>query len=271
MNFHPDRDYRGISILESMRRHGVYRSQFETGTSNGGLTAHPGGARWLWERRLFGGAYDQAPEAERPKYGALNDRRLDVGGAPRFGSAHLRLTEDVLARTTFCFPDSVFEPIRFGTAQHFDLIGDAQAFRAVTRGDIEEAEEGGVLDDYIEAHVHGVISIGQDVEAVVLDPCFRGTAVEADASRLGVPLEWHAGRILTVSELGQHPDFRGRDILRLGREISRAGLLDARILGEAVLSGVHDPQALKRVCHCIARFGNPARESHLTPPASAGA
>jgi Protein of unknown function (DUF3626) len=34
----------------------VYRSQFETGISNGGL----GGDRDAWERALFGGAY-QAP------------------------------------------------------------------------------------------------------------------------------------------------------------------------------------------------------------------
>ena len=63
-------------------RDGVYRSQFETGTSNGGLTAHPGGNRWLWEERLFGGAYNDAPVSERPKYGALNHRRRSLGGAP---------------------------------------------------------------------------------------------------------------------------------------------------------------------------------------------
>ncbi|MGW4476241.1 hypothetical protein [Nonomuraea sp. NPDC004354] len=25
------------------------------------MTAHPGGDRWLWESRSFGGAYDEAP------------------------------------------------------------------------------------------------------------------------------------------------------------------------------------------------------------------
>jgi hypothetical protein len=65
----------------------VYRSQFETGTSNGGLTAHPGGDRWSWESRIFAGAYDDAPSAERPKYGSLNFPRRATGGAPRFGSA----------------------------------------------------------------------------------------------------------------------------------------------------------------------------------------
>lgn len=46
LNFHPDRLHDGVPILQRMREEGVYRSQFETGTSNGGLTAHAGGARW---------------------------------------------------------------------------------------------------------------------------------------------------------------------------------------------------------------------------------
>src|SRR3954466_4154370 len=102
LNFHPDRLHRGIPILQTLAADGVYRSQFETGTSNGGLTAHPGGDRWEWESRLFDGAYDNAAPQERPKYGSLNFRRRAVGVSPRFGSAHLRLTGEVLARTTFC-------------------------------------------------------------------------------------------------------------------------------------------------------------------------
>lgn len=72
LNFHPDRDVAGLNILDALRGDGFYRSQFETGTSNGGLTAHPGGDRWLWEQQLFCGVYDNAPGAERPKYGALS-------------------------------------------------------------------------------------------------------------------------------------------------------------------------------------------------------
>src|SRR5262245_4230990 len=96
INFHPDRLVAGRPILEVMARDGLYRSQFETGTSNGALTAHPGGSRWRWESRIFGGAYDDAPPSERPKYGALNFRRRSLGGSPRFGSAHLRLKPEAL-------------------------------------------------------------------------------------------------------------------------------------------------------------------------------
>lgn len=87
LHFHPDRLVRGMPILRRMTNDGVYRSQFETGTSNGGLTASPGGDRWLWESRIFGGAYDDGPAVGRPKYGALNFRRRSLAGhrdsAPR--------------------------------------------------------------------------------------------------------------------------------------------------------------------------------------------
>ena len=72
LNFHPDRRVGEVLMLEAMARDGLYLSQFETGTSNGGLTAHPGGDRWSWESRLFGTAYDEVPASERPKYGSLN-------------------------------------------------------------------------------------------------------------------------------------------------------------------------------------------------------
>ncbi|MEU7607284.1 DUF3626 domain-containing protein [Streptomyces sp. NPDC041003] len=81
-------------ILTALAEKGVYLSQFVTGTGNGGLTAHPGGARWEWESRMFGGAYDDAPPEARPVYGALNFRHNPAGAAPRFGSAHFRLTPE---------------------------------------------------------------------------------------------------------------------------------------------------------------------------------
>ena len=137
LNFHPDR----AAVLETLAGSGVYYSQFVTGTSSGGLTAHPGGARWQWEHQMFAGAYDQAPARLRPIYGTLNFRRKSVGAAPRFGCAHLRLRAHTLARATFCYPDSHREPTNFGVASRMSLIELARA---------DPADE---LDDYIEAQI----------------------------------------------------------------------------------------------------------------------
>jgi hypothetical protein len=254
MNFHPDRMAGGVPILEAMARDGNYRSQFETGTSNGGLTAHPGGDRWSWENRIFGGAYDQAPASERPKYGALNFRRRAVGGSPRFGSAHLRLVSTVLARTTFCYPDSVFEPTSFGVARRMSLVA------------LAEADAQDLLDDYIEAQVHGPLILGRDVDALVLDPCFRGTEIERAARMLPCPVEWHGGFRLRIDDLRRHPDYRGQKYVELGVSLARNGFLDPAVIGSASRTRRYDEQSLKRVWHCLARFGSPPEVSREPGP-----
>lgn len=250
LHFHPDRLVRGVPILERMARDGVYRSQFETGMSNGGLTAYPGGDRWRWESRMFGGAYDDSPSAVRPKYGALNFRQRRVGGSPRFGSAHFRLTSDALARTTFCYPDSYLEPSHFGTAARMSALVK-----------LAEADSADPLDDYIEAHVHGTVDIALDVEALVLDPCYRATPVSDAARRLGCPVEWHGGFTITTADLEQNSDYRGPEYVRLGASLACDGVLTARLIGDASRAGRHDEQALKRVWHYVARFGSPEMRS----------
>ncbi|MGW6928535.1 DUF3626 domain-containing protein [Lentzea sp. NPDC054927] len=224
LNFHP-----GRGVLARLARDGVYRSQFETGTSNGGLTAHPGGARWEWESRLFGGAYDDAPPSARPKYGALNHLGLEHGGAPRFGSAHLRLREDVLDRTTFCYPDSVFDPVDFGTAQRFALLGL-----------IDDRDP---LDNYVEAHVHGPVTL-DDVEALVLDPSFPDVDMPC-------PVERHAGFRLSTEDLLRHADYRTPESVALGLAIAQDGFIDPRILENAEAA----PQVVKHLWHHLARYG----------------
>ncbi|GIE88411.1 DUF3626 domain-containing protein [Actinoplanes regularis] len=176
LNFHPDRG----SILHALGTDGVYFSQFLTGTSNGGLTAHPGGDRWRWEQAMFGGAKD-------------------------------------------------------------------------------------ALDDYIEAQVHGEVRLDRDVEALVLDPCYRETDVEAAARRLACPVEWHPGFRLSVAELQRYPDYRGQRYVDLGVRLAENGCLTPRLIGDAARSGHHDQQDLKRVWHYLARFGAPA-----APPTISG-
>lgn len=244
LNFHPDRTTGGRPILTALAEDGVYRSQFVTGTGNGGLTAHPGGARWQWESRIFGGAYDNAPPEARPVYGALNFRHNPAGAAPRFGSAHFRLTPAALPRTTFCYPDSYLEPEAFGVADRMSLIS------------LAEADDQDALDDYIEAQVHMPVVLERDVAALVLDPSYRDTEIEAAAAKLPCPTEWHPGFDLTVTELRRHPDYRGQEYVDLGADIAVSGRLTPYILGEAARTGDYDEQALKRVWHYMARFGN---------------
>ena len=243
LQFHPDWPHQGRLVIESMAADLAYRSQFETGVSNGGLTAFVGGDRWRWESRLFGGRYDEGPPSARPVYGAWN-RRLDpYGGAVRFGSAYVRLRPEVTERSTFCFPDSVLDPE--------DVGGPELLPRLAGLADASGADE---LDDYVEAHVHGGVRFDADVEAIVLDPCFAGTPVEDAAGRLGCAVELHPG--FRASPEDFDPEYRGPAAVELARQLGEQ--LTPRVLGEAARSGEHPPQLVKYVWHCLARFGRQA-------------
>lgn len=244
LNLHPDRAAGDRTILAVLAEDGRWRSQFVTGTSNGSLTAQRSGDRWRWESRIFAGAYDDAPAEERPVYGALDYLSCPFGAAPRFGSSYLRLSAVVLGRATFCYPDSSEDPEVFGTADRMGgLIERAQAYT------------GDPIFNYIEAQVHGSLLLNRDVEVLVLDPCYRGTEIEAAATRLPFPVRWHSGYRLAVDELRRHPDYRGQEFVDLGAEIAADGLLDPRVIGDAVRTGRYEPQAVKQVWHCVVQFG----------------
>jgi hypothetical protein len=216
LHLHLDWPYGDGTVAEALARDGVYRSQFETGTSNGGLTAHPGGDRWSWESRLFAGRYDAGPATERPVYGAVLGAD-PYGASPRFGSAYLRLRPAVADRATYCFPDSYHQP-----AGVVGPDGVPALLEACAASDLD------VLDRYVEAHVHGGVRLDRDVEAAVLDPSLRGSPTEAVVASYA-PVEWHPGyRLLrrTPADLGA----------------------DAR-------SGLMAPAELKRAWHQLARWG----------------
>ncbi|MEU6078356.1 DUF3626 domain-containing protein [Micromonospora sp. NPDC047074] len=302
VNFHPDRlRADGRTVADALAAEGVYRSQFETGISNGGLTAFPGGDRDRWEETLFGGAY-QSPgvrPGDRPKYGGLNLLDHPDGACPRFGSCHLRLRPEVLARATFCFGDSHLGPRELGTLDVFEPVlaallaaTDGTGVSLGVPGDVvtlvrallrrreagwASGAAGRALDDYIEAQVHGELSLARDVEALVVDPSFEGTEAGATlaglARRHGFALHWHAGFTLPVDRID--PDFRGPAIpplaARVHAEFAQPGEpVDAALIGRAAVSVVTEPsrwadrgptevtlQHLKQLWHVLVRFGTP--------------
>ena len=245
VHFHPDFPFGDADVLESLIISGTYRSQFETGIGNGGLTAFEGGDRWVWEQRMFGDGMAQQPLSHRPKYGALELEGDLYGAAPRFGACFLRLNSGTLERTTFTYPDSVFQPVAFGTADRFAL---ADALRSSDLAD--------PLDRYIEAHVHGILRIAEDVEALVLDPSYRDTPVERRAMTLPVPIEWHPGYSLDLEEL---PDdagaYRGPRVVAMALDIAQGEPLTPAALGRARRAARFSVQDIKLVWHLVARYG----------------
>lgn len=281
LNFHPDRLGRdGRVVAKALLDDGVYRSQFETGISNGGLSAYPGGDRDRWEERLFGGAYQRhhAPPADRPKYGGLNLLDHPDGPCPRFGSCHLVLRPHVAERTTFCYGDSHRGPRHVGTADAFEPVLAAwleehpaewltASAQSSSGGDGEDDDENGrALDDYIEAQVHGPVDLGRDAEALVIDPSFDGTEVgrllNAVADRYGLRLTRHAGFEFDAADVPA--DFRGPEAAELARRIEAdvGGPLNAERIGRFARAVADQPdtlQLVKYVWHVLVVYRQPRR------------
>ena len=302
LNFHPDRpDCQGRLVVDALLASGLYRNQFETGLSNGSLSAFDGGERDAWEARLFDGAYQQAGvrAVERPKYGALDLLHHGDGAAPRFGCCFFRLHPRVSKRCSFSFGDSVFEPDYLATLDHCESLmlpllrelhqrGGALGAGSIDAGQLlchlanglaprrfnSDRRPGRSLDDYIEAQIHGPVTLAEDVEWLVADPAFEGTSVGQQLQRLaeryGFPLAWHRGFRLRIDQVPD--DFRGPVMPRLARRVGRDGWLNAAMIGAAAQSLHHRPdlwrdwgshgqtlQYLKQLWHVLVRFGEPAQ------------
>ncbi|MGM7698121.1 DUF3626 domain-containing protein [Microbacterium sp. A84] len=169
-----------------------------------------------------------------------NHRASSYGGAIRFGSSYVRLRAEAMGRATFCFPDSVFEPVD---------VGDAPSLPRLC--ELAEESGSGDLDRYVEAHVHGAVRFDTHVEAVVLDPSFAGASVESAAKRLGRAVEFHEGFRAAPIDFG--PEYRGARVADLARRLGEE--LTPRAVGEAARSELYSNQDIKKVWHCLARFG----------------
>lgn len=284
VHFHPDRlDGGGRTVARALLEDGLYRSQFETQISNGGLTAVPGGDRDLWEERLFEGAYQVrgVGASERPKYGALSVWGHPDGACPRFGSCYLELRSEVLSRVTIAFGDSVLEPQDLGClelgesllAGYLEALQEGQPWPDLPEPEGEVSEKPGRnLDHAFEVQIHGPLRIPEDVARIVLDPCFRRTPfVQAWADRLGPDrIHWHRGFRL---EWGRIPaSFRGPRCLEVERWIrgrTKGESFSARELGDAARDLVQTPelsdrfggpreslQRIKELWHALVALGN---------------
>ena len=135
-----------------------------------------------------------------------------------------------------------------------------------------------MLDTQIEAQVHGPVDLQRDVELLVADPAFAATATGAFlrelALRFEIPLRWHCGFRLAVTEV---PDeFRGPAMPLLARRIAgNDGTLDAAVIGAAEASLHEQPDAwrdwghaealqhLKQLWHVLVHYGLPAPDKRV--------
>jgi len=304
LHFHPDRPLADMkSVAQALLEHGTYKSQFETRISNGSVTAYPGGARDLWERELFGGAYQSegVTARDRPKYGALDLMLHSDGPSPRFGSCYFLLAPQASYRCTYTYGGSQDDPPEKGT---YDAIDDIIAavlkdafFREYALGENDltprkvmdrlmfglgrpiadrvERMPCRNLNHFIEAQVHGGVSLRDDAEFLIADPSFRGTdtgsTLEKLCSKYSIELHWHQGFKIRADDVPS--DFRGPSMPSLARRIAVDNLVDAKAIGMAANDLKRGPelwrdrgsyeevlQELKYMWHVLVRYGEPVHD-----------
>jgi hypothetical protein len=300
LHFHPERlDRARRSVAQGLLDDGTYKNQFDTGLSSGSPSAFRGGED-SWEQHLFGGAYHGADvtAADRPKYGSLDLLCHPDGPSPRFGSCYLLLKPEVSERTTFTFGGSQEHDAadRTGTLELLDPVSgpvlatlehnprmlapdelSIAGFLARLKSLDETARVpsvnrplGRVLDYFVEAQVHGVVALRDDVESLVGDAAFRGHPVgdvlRAVAQRYQFPLHWHQGFRLPMNRVPAL--FREYSLTELAERAAVDGVIDAITLGACANSfeleseewsswGSHDEMltALRRLWHVLVLGG----------------
>jgi hypothetical protein len=294
INFHPDRfSNNGKTVLENLLEEGQYHSQFLTGTTNGGKTAFVGGDRFQWEKRLFYSAYP-SNSVDRPKYGALNIFRYIDGASVRFGSCYFALKKEAIDRCTFSYGDSSTNPTTLCTGDTFvcvlaDLIRDVQNNGKLLNQVVSSEQEalaillnkcnmdkvvGRNLDYCIETHIHGDVSLKDDVDSFYMDESFLETTFGKKADELchkyGIELNWIPKRQIEVEAIGEL--FRGPMIPILAKKIDKLfggqGVMNAALLGQAsrecelnfgkwndLGSELEIFQYIKQLWHTIGYFG----------------
>src|SRR4030095_15120757 len=106
---------------------------------------------------------------------------------------------------------------------------------------------GRALDSFIEVQVHGEVRLREDAERLVADPAFRdhpiGAVLAAISTKYEIPLSWHPGFTLPVSQV---PDvFRDFPVRPLAERIAAQGILNAANIGAIANSLELEPEQWK--------------------------
>ena len=152
------------SRLDRMLRRGRLTSLHETGRSSGSSDRD---IRANYEGTVFGIPGD-APWQDRPIYGYLTNSPEDEVGLSQYGEVKLILKDEVRARTTAMFGDSLDNTLASPVPVNDP---DWRGWEGTTGGAVDPRRESGLkrrrdTKEYIEAQIHGGVAVG-DIEEVL--------------------------------------------------------------------------------------------------------
>jgi len=205
------------------------------------------------------------------------------------------LKNDIAKRCTFSYGDSSTNPTVLCTSDTFvnilaemfrDIRQDKKLLNQVVSSEQESLailmdsckqlkNKGRNLDYCIETHVHGDISLADDIDCFYLDESYQDTPPAEKAvlmcQKYRIELLWIPKRQLLIEDIGDL--FRGPKIPILAKEIdnrigNNQGIINALILGIASCDSIINPrdwvgigsaheifQYIKQLWHTLVYFG----------------
>jgi hypothetical protein len=129
---------------------------------------------------MFGPEVPQLPPHQRPIYGAINAWNVENGAAPVYGTSHLELKPEVKKRSTVSRvkndPAGIHHAERpFGLVAGSEQNPDSELWQSLAKAPDDRQVSGEEHANnhngrYLEAHIHGGIDYGRDVQALHIHP-----------------------------------------------------------------------------------------------------
>jgi hypothetical protein len=234
INFHPDRSVsQNGTVIESVVKTARLQSQFESASTNGFALDVKFGVRAHRESVLFGGAYDDSPPEDRPKYGAVNLLANVRGGWPRFGSCYWVLNPSIITRCTVTIPGSHSTTAWWGS--HAALAG--LVAKLPLDSGFPDGHRFRLIDGPVELQVHGDILLERDVTALVIDPSFAGTNIEDVGRQISelfdIELKW-APALHSTGADWKVPPVRRRAHQLVNSALSLGEVINAARIGQGL-------------------------------------
>jgi len=133
-----------------------------------------------WENRLFNNIYNKSKPFDRVKYGVLNviNDPNGVKCCSGYGDSYF-LLQNTRLRTTFASKDTSAVDVKLATAEHYNHVLLSYSDKELNAGvgvAIGRAfcTSSAVIEQYKEVQIHGPLKLNTDIEAVVVNPKYKG-------------------------------------------------------------------------------------------------
>jgi hypothetical protein len=141
-----------------------------------------------WENHYFNNIYENASSTDKPKYASINFTKNPAGitTLSGYGSSYIKYKNCVKNRTSFIFDDCNKMDLHIASFSYFahilyymneSLLND---LIKIVKGEIKYSRQS--IVPYVGAHIHGLVLIDEDIEAIYINNSEASDEVKTAAS-----------------------------------------------------------------------------------------